>query len=62
MRTRQKTRKSKKDSDNPIWTAEMFRRARPARDVLPEIYGEAIARKMLRPRERPKVQPLSRTK
>jgi len=32
----------------------MFRRARPARDVLPEIYGAAKARKMLRPRGRPK--------
>jgi uncharacterized protein (DUF4415 family) len=32
----------------------MFRRARPAREVLPELYGKAIAKKMLRPRGRPK--------
>jgi uncharacterized protein (DUF4415 family) len=32
----------------------MFRRARPAREVLPEIYGAEMAAKMLRPRGRPK--------
>jgi uncharacterized protein (DUF4415 family) len=31
----------------------MFARARPARDVLPEIFGEAMAREMLKPRGRP---------
>jgi uncharacterized protein (DUF4415 family) len=42
------------DPENPFWTNEQFRRARPAREVLPEIFGKAIARKMLRPRGRPK--------
>lgn len=40
--------------DNPAWTKETFRRARPAREVLPKIFGEAAAEKMLRPRGRPK--------
>ena len=26
-----------KDDDNPEWTEEMFRRARPARDVFPDL-------------------------
>jgi uncharacterized protein (DUF4415 family) len=31
-----------------------MRRARPARDVLPALFGKAAVRKMLRPRGRPK--------
>ena len=42
------------DPDTSEWTAEEFRRARPAREVLPEIYGEAMAKRLLRPRGRPK--------
>jgi uncharacterized protein (DUF4415 family) len=54
MRTRRKAKRPLTDPDNPEWTAEDFRRARPAREVLPEIYGEAMAKRLLRPRGRPK--------
>ncbi len=40
--------------DNPTWTKDTFRRARPARDVLPKLFGTATAEKMLKPRGRPK--------
>ena len=48
------------DTDNPEATKEWFARARPARDVLPELVGEAAAKDMLAPkRGRP---PLGQTK
>ena len=40
--------------DNPVWTKDTFSRARPARDVLPKLFGNAAAEEMLRPRGRPK--------
>lgn len=40
--------------DNPVWTKETFARARPAREVLPKLFGNAAAEEMLRPRGRPK--------
>lgn len=40
--------------DNPVWTDETFKRARPARGVLPGLFGGDTAEKMLRPRGRPK--------
>ncbi|MEW6113329.1 MAG: BrnA antitoxin family protein [Thermodesulfobacteriota bacterium] len=42
------------DKENPEWTEEDFRRARPAAEVLPEIVGLEGAAQMLRPRGRPK--------
>jgi uncharacterized protein (DUF4415 family) len=54
MRTKRKSARARIDSDNPAWGADTFRRARPARELLPKIYGAAIAAKMLRPRGRPK--------
>ena len=36
------------DEENPEWTEEDFRRARPARDVLPEIVGKKTADDILR--------------
>ena len=36
------------DDENPEWTLEDMRKARPAREVLPEIVGEQTAREMLR--------------
>ena len=36
------------DEENPEWTPEDMRRARPASEVLPEIFGEQTAREMLR--------------
>lgn len=40
------------DDDNPEWTAETFRRARPAREVLPEIFPVELAAEMLKPKGR----------
>jgi uncharacterized protein (DUF4415 family) len=41
------------DNDNPEWTATDIARARPARDVLPELFGAQTAKTMLKPRGRP---------
>ena len=38
------------DEENPEWTDEMFAQARPAREVLPEIFGKAVAAEMLKPK------------
>lgn len=40
--------------DNPAWTDKTLKRARPAREVLPKLFGEAATKEMLRPRGRPK--------
>lgn len=40
------------DDDNPEWTAETFRRARPAHEVLPEIFPAELAAEMLKPKGR----------
>ncbi len=37
------------DDENPEWTAEQIANARPAREVLPQIFGAKVARKMLKP-------------
>lgn len=42
------------DEGNPEWTAKDFRRARPAREVLPKLLGKKAADEFLRPRGRPK--------
>jgi len=39
---------------NPEWTSATFARARPAREVLPEILPAEVASRLLRPRGRPK--------
>ena len=44
------------DEENPEWTEEDFARARPASEVLPEIFGEEIAKEMLKPRGRPPLE------
>ena len=54
MRRARKSKRVQTDPDNPEWTAADFRRARPAREFLIEQFGLARARKMLRPRGRPK--------
>ncbi|MCY1276028.1 BrnA antitoxin of type II toxin-antitoxin system [compost metagenome] len=38
------------DRDNPEWTEDDFSRARPAEAVLGELFGEAQACEMLKPR------------
>jgi uncharacterized protein (DUF4415 family) len=42
------------DDENPEWTDEDFARARPASEVLPELFGKEIADQLLRPPGRPK--------
>jgi uncharacterized protein (DUF4415 family) len=51
---RKKRNPERAGRDNPVWTKETFARARPAREVLPKLFGDAIAEEMLRPRGRPK--------
>ncbi|HEV3106789.1 MAG TPA: BrnA antitoxin family protein [Trinickia sp.] len=40
--------------DNPAWGEAEFARARPAEEVLPELFGKEAAAKMVKPRGRPK--------
>ena len=40
--------------ENPEWTTAMIAKARPAREVLPKIFGARTAAAMLKPRGRPK--------
>ena len=42
------------DKENPEWTDEDFQHARPAAEVLPELFGPQIAGEMLKSRGRPK--------
>lgn len=44
------------EDENPEWTAEDFARARPASEVLPQLFGEKVAKEMLKPRGRPRVE------
>ena len=52
MKKRAKPNPSMVDDENPEWTAADFRRARPARDVVPKIV-KAYRNGTLRPRGRP---------
>ena len=52
MRKQSKPRKSRRV--NPEWTAAMIAKARPAKEVLPKIFGARTAARMLKPRGRPK--------
>ena len=40
----------KTDETNPEWTEEDVASAKPAKDVLPELFGKAAAKEMLKPR------------
>jgi uncharacterized protein (DUF4415 family) len=51
---RNKTTPTRIDGDTPEWTAETFKRAKPAREVLPNLFSEKVAEGLLRPRGRPK--------
>jgi uncharacterized protein (DUF4415 family) len=44
------------DDENPEWTAEDFAKARPASEVLPQIFGAKLAQEMLKPRGRPRAE------
>jgi uncharacterized protein (DUF4415 family) len=52
MKKRLKPERSSRD--NPEWTAKMIAEARPAKEVLPKIFGARTAARMLKPRGRPK--------
>jgi uncharacterized protein (DUF4415 family) len=41
------------DDDNPIWTKEDFKQARPATEVLPALIGEKAASELFQGRGRP---------
>lgn len=51
---KRKVNATRPDAENPEWTAEEFKRARPASEVLPELFGKRTADAMLKPRGRPK--------
>ena len=42
------------DEENPEWTAKQIAKARPASQVLPQIFSAQIAQEMLKPRGRPR--------
>lgn len=44
------------DNENPQWTDEHFAQARAAAEVLPEIFGQEMAHRLLRPRGRPRAE------
>lgn len=44
------------EDENPEWMAEDFAKARPASEMLPQIFGEKVAKEMLKPRGRPRVE------
>jgi uncharacterized protein (DUF4415 family) len=44
------------DADNPEWTDADFALARPASEVLPELFGSQAAQTMLKPRGRPRAE------
>ena len=48
------------DEENPEWTEEIFRRARPAHEMLPKIFDSKIVDNLLQPkRGRPSFAPPS---
>ena len=51
---KRKPRPTRPSAENPEGTRETFARSRPARDVLPEIFGDEVASQLLRPRGRPR--------
>ena len=51
---KQKPRAARAIQENPEWTKDTFGRARPAREALPELVGDAAAARLLKPRGRPK--------
>ncbi len=44
------------DDENPEWTVENYKKARPASEVWPQIFGAKVAKEMLKPRGRPRVE------
>lgn len=44
------------DSENPNWSKAVFAKARPAKDVLPQIFNASTSGELLKPRGRPKLE------
>jgi len=51
---KKKSKPEQRARNDPEWTRVMLSKARPAREVLPEIFGARAAAGMLKPRGRPK--------
>lgn len=51
---KRKTTKVRNAPENPDWTKATFAKAKPASQILPEIFGAPVAGRMLKPRGRPK--------
>jgi uncharacterized protein (DUF4415 family) len=52
--SKRKTQPHTPDSDNPVWTAEDLAQARPAGDVLGQLFSPELVQSLLTPRGRPK--------
>lgn len=44
------------DDENPAWTAADMAHARPASEVLPGLLGAEVAKRLLKPRGRPRAE------
>jgi len=44
------------DAENPTWTLETFKKSRPAKEVLPNIFSDQIRQELLKPRGRPRLE------
>jgi uncharacterized protein (DUF4415 family) len=53
MSSKRNDRASRRDEDNPEWTSEDFRQARPAVEVFAEVFGPEAAEMLRRGRGRP---------
>jgi len=53
MRKREDDPASRPDDENPEWTREEIRHARPALDVIEEVFGAGVAEDIRRSRGRP---------
>ncbi len=44
------------DAENPTWNLETFKKSRPAKEVLPNIFSDQISQELLKPRGRPRLE------
>jgi uncharacterized protein (DUF4415 family) len=51
---KRKTVKARKIAENPEWKKATFAKAKLASEVLPELFGAPAAKRLLKPRGRPK--------